>query len=93
MLKIISRSVQAVLNTLAESAARLCAADLGFIFQQDGDMLRLVANFGVSREAERYWLKHPVPAGRGSTSGRAPLEGRAIHIPDVLADPEYRATR
>ena len=96
MLKVISRSafnLQAVLTTLTESAARLCAADLGLIFQQDGDVLRLVANFGISREAERYWLEHPAPVGRGSTSGRALLEGRAIHIPDVLADPEYRATR
>jgi GAF domain-containing protein len=82
-----------VLNTLAESAARLCAADLGLIFQQDGDVLRLVANFGISREAERYWLEHPVPVDRGSTTGRALLEGRAIHIPDVLADPDYRPTR
>ena len=96
MLKVISRSafnLRAVLNALTESAAGLCAADLGLIFQQDGDVLRLVANFGVSREAERYWLEHPVPVGRGSTFGRALLEGRAIHIPDVLADPEYRATR
>ena len=96
VLRVISRSafnLQAVLTTLTESAARLCAADLGLIFQQDGDVLRLVANFGISREAERYWLEHPVPVGRGSTSGRALLEGRAIHIPDVLADPEYRATR
>ena len=96
VLKVISRSafnLQAVLNALTESAVRLCAADLGLIFQQDGDVLRLVANFGVSREAERYWLEHPAPVGRGSASGRALLEGRAIHIPDVLADPEYQATR
>ena len=90
VLKVISRStydLQTVLSALTKSAAQLCAADLGLIFQQDGGVLRLVANFGVSREAERYWLEHPVPVGRGSASGRALLEGRAIHIPDVLADP------
>ena len=65
---------------------------MGIIFKQDGDVFRLVANFGVSREAERYWLEHPGSVDRGSTTGRALLEGRAIHIPDVLADPDYRNT-
>jgi two-component system, NtrC family, sensor kinase len=96
ILKVISGSafnLKAVLDTLTESAVRLCAADLGLIFQQDGDVLRLVANFGVSREAEQYWLQHPVPVGRGSTTARALLEGKAVRISDVLADPEYRSTR
>ena len=96
VLKIISRStfdLKEVLNTLTESAARLCAGDKGIIFQLDGDVLRLIANLGHSREAERYWLEHPMPIDGGSATGRAVLEGRAIHIPDVLADPKYRATR
>ena len=96
VLKVISRSafdVRTVLNTLTEFAVRLCAADMGVIQQEDGDVFRLVANFGVSGEAERYWLEHPVSIDRGSTTGRALLEGRAIHIPDVLADCEYRTTR
>jgi GAF domain len=94
VLKVISRStfdLQTVLNTLTESAARLCAADKGAIFQQDGDVLRLAANYGFSPEAEQYAAEHPAQPNRGSVTGRVVLEGKAIHVADVLADPEYGA--
>src|SRR6516164_2524446 len=56
--------------------------------QRDGDVYRLVSNYGFSREVERYSLAHPRRPGRVSLTGRVALEGRPIHIPDVLADPE-----
>jgi PAS domain S-box-containing protein len=95
VLKVISRStfdLQAVLDTLVESAARLCAADKGVIFQRDEDLYRFAANYGFSPDAQRYAAEHPLRPGRGSTTGRVALEGKVIHIPDVLADPEYSAT-
>jgi len=92
--KIISRStfdLKAVLDTLLQSAVLLCGAQIGIIFRPDGGLLRLVTNSGLSREAEQHWTERPPPVERGNATGRAVLDGRAVHIPDVLADPEYRA--
>ena len=93
VLKVISRStfdLQTVLDTLVESAARLCDADAGSIRQQAGEFFRQRASYGHSRDFVEFMDTHPIQLGRGTLSGRTLMEGKAVHIPDVLADPEYR---
>src|SRR5262249_28152420 len=65
--------------------------DKASIMQRDGALLRLVSNYGFSPEAVQYALEHPLRADRGSATGRAAVEGKPIHIPDVLADQDYQA--
>jgi two-component system, NtrC family, sensor kinase len=92
VLKIISRSsvdLETVLDTLVETVARLCRADQANMFRRRDDMYHLIASHGLSQEAKEFIVAHPFAPGRGSLNGRVAIERRAVHIPDVLQDPEY----
>jgi two-component system NtrC family sensor kinase len=92
VLKIISRStfdLKTVFNTLVESAARLCEADVASVPRLTGTVFDQVASYGYSADFHEFLRKNPILPGRGTAAGRAVAEGRTIHIPDVLADPEY----
>jgi GAF domain-containing protein/CheY-like chemotaxis protein len=96
VLKVISRStfdLQPVLDTLVESATHLCSADHAWLFRREGEMYRFAASYGFAVDEHarinEFFKKHEIRADRGSVTGRTALEGRVIHVPDVLADPDY----
>jgi signal transduction histidine kinase len=95
VLKVISRStfdLPTVLQTLVESAARLCEADKATITRQKGGNFYRAEAYGFSQEFMQLVRDVPVVPDRGTVHGRALLEGKIIHVLDVLADPEYRWT-
>jgi GAF domain-containing protein len=93
VLKVISRStfdLQAVLDTLLESAVRLCEARRGVILRREAESYQGVAFYNVSPELIDFIKHHPVSPGRHSITARVALERRTIHVADLQADDEYK---
>ena len=92
VLNVISRSpsqIQPVLDTIVETAQRLCHSEHAFIFRLDGGRYHLAASKDSTAEHVRFLRENPIVPSRGAVTGRVAIERRTIHVADVLADPEY----
>ena len=92
VLQVISRStfdLQPILQTLVETAARICAADQGVIFRRDDEGYRAAATVGIPPEYNARQLSARPEPGRGTLLGRVVLSGQPVHVADLATDPEY----
>ena len=95
MLKVISRStfdLQSVLDTLVQSAARLCEADMAATHRLKGGNYVHAASYGHSPELHEHMKTVEFKPERGTIAGRTALERKAVHVHDVRIDPEYTLT-
>ena len=92
VLKVISRStfdLQTVLDTLVQSAARLCEADMGAILRLKESTYQHAAGYGMSADFHEFMTTMRLEPGKGTVAGRAALAGKVVQVPDVLNDPDY----
>ena len=84
-----SEGLQSVFEAVVAAATRLCGGESGALHIADGDVYRVVVLAGASPERLEWERAHPHTPDRTTLTGRVVVTRDIVHIPDVLADPEY----
>jgi two-component system, NtrC family, sensor kinase len=80
-----------VLDAIVQTASTLCNADNAYVFQLYRDKYHVMAYNQRDPDYLKHLMQNPIdPDQPGSITARAARERVAIHIPDTIADPEYR---
>jgi signal transduction histidine kinase len=92
VLGVISRSkfeLQPILQSVVDTAARLCRAEGGVIFRREDGIYRFAAGYSLDPAYLEIERKTPIVPGQGTVVGRAAMTGQVARIDDVWTDPLY----
>ncbi len=78
-----------VFEAIVGTAARICSADTAAVMRLRDGQFHLASAFGVSQEWRDFVRQNPAAPGRGTVTARVALEGRVVHVEDILNDPDY----
>jgi adenylate cyclase len=83
-----SEGLQPVFDAVVKAANGLCRGESSGLWLADGNVFRVEAMVAPPEHLE-YERQHPHVPEAHSLAGRVLATGKVVHIPDVLADPQY----
>ena len=92
VLGVISRSkfeLQPILQSVVDTAARLCRAEQAVIFRLEGGLYRFAAGHSVDAAYLEIERQTPIAPGSGTAVGRAAISRQVARIDDAWSDPLY----
>jgi two-component system, NtrC family, sensor kinase len=92
VLRVISRSafdLNMVTTAILKAAAQLCRAPLATLHLRDGDVCRLVTQFGLPEAFEQVSRENPIPARYPLHSRRQVRAGEFAQYRDAWSDSDY----
>ena len=92
VLNVMSRStfdLEPVLQTVLETALRLCRAQFASIFQLEDGAFRWKVGSGLDPDYQQREIGSPIPPGQGTLVGRVAMAGKAVRVADAWSDSDY----